>query len=837
MADIRQEVKKRVLVLDGAMGTMIQNHKLDESGYRGDIFKNHPCDLKGNNDALSLSQPKIIQDIHEAYLEAGSDIVETNTFNANAISMADYQMESQVYDLNVASAKLAKNAAAKYSKKTPERPRFVAGAIGPTNKTASLSPDVNDPGYRAISFDELVITYKEQIRGLVDGGVDVLLIETVFDTLNCKAALFAAQTHFDEIKKELPIMVSGTITDRSGRTLSGQTAEAFYISVSYANLFSIGLNCALGAEELRPYIEELSRLGNCYISAYPNAGLPNQFGEYDQTPKSMAAVVEEFFSGNSINIIGGCCGTTPDHIREIAETVKDKKPRVIPEKNSLTRLSGLEPLVIRPESNFINIGERTNITGSPRFAKAIKANNYEEALKIAQQQVESGANIIDVNLDEGLIDSEATMTKFLHLLAAEPEITKVPVMIDSSKFSVIEAGLKCLQGKCIVNSISLKEGEESFRAQAKKIKLYGAAVVVMAFDSEGQATTAERKYEICERSYNILVNELGFLPEDIFFDPNILTVGTGMEEHNNYANEFIEACKKIKSGLPHAHITGGVSKLSFSFRGNNPVREAIHACFLYHATQAGMDSGIVNPGLLVVYEQIPKDLLTLVENLVLNKDPNATEKLLEYSAKTQGEQKTVKKEIKWRKLSVEERLAHALVNGITDYIEEDTHEIIPQYKRPIEIIEGPLMNGMKIVGDLFGAGKMFLPQVVKSARVMKKSVAILTPLIEKEKKSGKSSAGKILMATVKGDVHDIGKNIVGVVLGCNNYEVIDLGVMVPLEKILDEASKNDVDIIGLSGLITPSLDEMIYVAAEMKRRNLQTPLLIRWVLISARFPV
>ncbi|MCB9800331.1 MAG: methionine synthase [Candidatus Omnitrophica bacterium] len=826
MPNIEEEIKKRILVLDGAMGTMIQAYKLDEAGYRGEIYKNHPRELKGNNDALCVTQPHLIKKIHEAYFEAGCDIVETNSFNANRISMADYGMESEVYRLNLAAARVAKEAAEAYTQKTPDKPRFVAGSIGPTNRTASLSPDVNDPGYRAVTFDDLVECYLEQIKGLADGEVDLLLVETVFDTLNCKAALYAALEFFEKSGKKIPLMVSGTITDKSGRTLSGQTAEAFWNSINHAGLFAVGLNCALGAEDLRPYIEELSRLSNCYISAHPNAGLPNQFGEYDQSPDYMASIIDGFARDGLINIIGGCCGTTPAHIHKIAQTVSRYMPRKIPDVARYTRLSGLEPLVLRPDSNFTNIGERTNITGSPKFARMIKENDFEGAVKIAAQQIEAGAGVIDINVDEGLIDSEAVMTQFMNLISAEPEIAKVPVMIDSSKWTVIEAGLKCLQGKSIVNSISLKEGEEIFKERASRIRRYGAAVVVMAFDEKGQADTAKRKFEICKRSYDILTVQLGFPPEDIFFDPNVLTIGTGMEEHNNYAVEYIEACRLIKKNLPGAHLTGGISNVSFSFRGMNTVREAIHASFLYHAIGAGLDTGIVNPGLLTVYEDIPRDLLGLIEDLVLNRKPDATEKLLAFAETLKTEKKDTVKEIKWRKEPVEKRLAHALVHGITDYIDEDLEEIIPKHSKALGIIEGPLMDGMKIVGDLFGAGKMFLPQVVKSARVMKKAVAYLTPLIEKEKSGGRRSAGRVLMATVKGDVHDIGKNIVGVVLGCNNYEVIDLGVMVPLEKILDEAEKNNVDIIGLSGLITPSLDEMIHVASEMQRRKLATPLLI-----------
>ncbi len=827
MANILEEVKKRILVIDGAMGTMIQSYKLDEAGYRGEVFKNHPQTIKGNNDAIGMSQPKILADIHNAYLEAGADILETNTFNAQSISMADYGFEKYCYDLNVHSARIAKKCAEEWTKKTPNKPRFVAGSIGPTNKTASLSPNVNDPGFRGVTYTQLVEAYTEQIRGLMDGGCDLLLLETVFDTLNCKAAIFAALQYFEKSGKKLPLMVSGTITDKSGRTLSGQMLEAFWNSISHGNLFSVGLNCALGADEIRPHIEELSRVADCYVSTHPNAGLPNQFGGYDETPEMMAAVIRQMAEEGHVNIIGGCCGTTPAHIKAMSEAVKNIPPRKIPDVPKYTKLSGLEPLTLRPDSNFTNVGERTNVTGSPKFSKAILSGDYDEALKIAKQQVESGASIIDVNVDEGLLDSEAVMRKFLNLISSEPEICKVPIMIDSSKWSVIENGLQCLQGKPVVNSISLKEGEEAFKEKARKVRLYGAAVVVMAFDEKGQADTAKRKVEVCVRSYKILTEQVGFPPEDIFFDPNILTIGTGMEEHNNYAVEFIEAAREIKRLCPRAHVSGGVSNLSFSFRGINAVREAIHSVFLYYAIQAGMDSGIVNPGLLTVYEEIPKDLLGLVEDLVLNRRPDATERLLQFSENLKSEKKSAVKELEWRKKSVEERLSHALINGITDFIDGDVEEARKKYPKPLTVIEGPLMDGMRIVGDLFGAGKMFLPQVVKSARVMKKAVAILTPYIQLEKEnSGAKNAGKILMATVKGDVHDIGKNIVGVVLGCNNYEIIDLGVMVPLETILAEAKKHNVDIIGLSGLITPSLDEMIYVAQEMEKQKLKLPLLI-----------
>ena len=826
---LSDEVVKRILVLDGAMGTMIQGYRLDEAGYRGARFKGIAKSQKGNNDLLALSQPGILEEIHKAYLEAGADILETNTFNSNRFSLADYGLEEQVYEINVAAAKLAKAAAEEFTKKDPSKPRFVAGAVGPTNRTASLSADVNDPGARAVTYDQLVGGYTEQIRGLLDGGVDCLLVETVFDTLNCKAALFAISGYFKKIGKKIPVLVSGTITDASGRTLSGQTVEAFWNSVSHADLLAVGLNCALGAKELRPHLEEISKLVPTYTLAYPNAGLPNQFGEYDQTPEMMGAFIQDFIQSGFINIIGGCCGTTPAHIKKIAQIAKTAKPRVRPEVPHHTRLSGLEALTIRPDSLFVNIGERTNITGSPKFSKLILAGDYEAALAIAKQQVDAGAQIIDVNMDEGLLDSEAAMKKFLNLIASEPDIAKVPLMIDSSKWSVIEEGLKTTQGKCIVNSISLKEGEASFIEHAEKVRRYGAAVVVMAFDEKGQADTAKRKFEICERSYKILTEKVGFPAEDIIFDPNILTVATGMEEHNNYAVEFIEAARQIKARLPHCHVSGGISNISFSFRGTNRVREAMHSVFLYHATKAGLDMGIVNAGLITVYDEIPKDLLELVEDVILNRRPDATERLLKFAetlSKDEGRGTAAKNE-GWRKGTVEERLSHALVQGITDFIEADTEEARLKYPKPLSVIEGPLMAGMNIVGDLFGSGKMFLPQVVKSARVMKKSVAYLTPFIEKEKAaSGGRSAGRILLATVKGDVHDIGKNIVGVVLGCNGYEITDLGVMTPCEKILETARTINADVIGLSGLITPSLDEMVHVAKEMQREGFKLPLLI-----------
>lgn len=818
---------ERILVLDGAMGTMIQKYKLQEEDYRGSRFEKHHADLKGNNDILSLTRPDIIKAIHEAYLAAGADIIETNTFNATSISQADYHLENLAYEINKASAEIARQCADQFTKENPQKPRFVAGAIGPTNKTASISPDVNQPGYRAITFDELVLAYREQILGLLDGGVDILLIETVFDTLNCKAALFSVMQVKEERNLEIPVMVSGTITDASGRTLSGQTAEAFYISVRHADLFSIGLNCALGARELRPHLVAISQLADCLISAYPNAGLPNELGAYDQSPEEMKAYIREFVSSGLVNIVGGCCGTTPDHIKAMAEAVKDLPPRALREKNKFSTYAGLEPLIVREGLNFINIGERTNVTGSRKFARLIAEGNFTEALSVAQQQVENGAQIIDVNMDEGLLDSKDSMEKFLHLVMSEPEIAKVPVMIDSSRFEVIEAGLKCVQGKCIVNSISLKEGEDIFRQQASKLRKYGAAAVVMAFDEEGQADTRERKTEICKRAYKILTEEIHFPPEDIIFDPNIFAVATGIPEHNDYAIHFIDAVRDIKSACPGVKISGGVSNISFSFRGNDRVREAMHTAFLYHAIKAGMDMGIVNAGMIEVYEEIDPELRTLVEDVLFNRNEKATEALTAYAEKIFGGGKVIQKDNAWRAQHVEERLAHALVKGITEYIDEDTEEARKLYAAPLQVIEGPLMKGMNTVGDLFGAGKMFLPQVVKSARVMKKAVAYLTPFIDAEKEKGEGRAkGKILLATVKGDVHDIGKNIVGVVLGCNNYDIIDLGVMVPIERIIQQALDTGADIVGLSGLITPSLDEMVLVAEEMQRRGINVPLLI-----------
>jgi len=825
--DIFKEIKQRVLILDGAMGTMIQSYQLDESGYRGKRFRDLTQPVKGNNDLLSLTQPQIICEIHDLYLAAGADIIETNTFNANRISMADYGMESLVYEINKASAIIARETADRYSRLTPSKPRFVAGAIGPTNKTASMSPDVNDPAYRAVTFDDLFTAYKEQINGLLDGDVDILLIETIFDTLNAKAALMAIFEVFRERNKRVPVMVSGTITDASGRTLSGQTLEAFLNSLSRKELFCIGLNCAMGAKELRPYIEELSEKASFFTSVYPNAGLPNQFGHYDQSPTEMAIIIKDFLDNGFVNIVGGCCGTTPEHIKLFAELAETAKPRQVPEKKIELKLSGLESLTIYKGSNFINIGERTNVSGSRQFARLIKEEKYEEALIVARQQVENGAQVIDINMDEAMLDSEKTMVRFLNMLASDPDITKVPVMIDSSNWEVIEAGLKCVQGKCIVNSISLKEGEGAFRARAEKIMNYGAATVVMAFDEDGQASTLQRRIDICKRAYNILVNDVGFAPEDIVFDPNILTVATGMDEHNNYAIDYLKATRWIKENLPYASVSGGISNLSFSFRGNDPIREAMHSAFLYHAIKAGLDMGIVNAGMLPVYDEISPGLLKLVEDVILNRRKDATERLIGFAETIQNAGRAEKKEDEWRGERVEERLKHSLVKGILDFVDDDIEEARKNYDKAIRVIEGPLMDGMNVVGDLFGSGKMFLPQVVKSARVMKKAVAKLLPYIEAEKVEGtSSSAGKILLATVKGDVHDIGKNIVGVIMACNNYEVIDLGVMVPADKILQAAIKEKVDIIGLSGLITPSLEEMVHVAKEMQRLGFTIPLLI-----------
>lgn len=825
--DIRKELEKRILIIDGAMGTMIQRYKLTEEDFRGERFKNHPKDVRGNNDLLNITRPDVIRSVHAAYLDAGADIIETNTFSTQRISMADYDMEDLSYELSFEGARIAKEIATEYTQKNPDKPRFVAGAIGPTNRTLSMSPDVNDPGYRAITYDQLQEAYYEQVRGLVDGGADLLLVETIFDTLNAKAAIFAIKQYEKEIGTKLEIMISGTITDASGRTLSGQTVEAFLNSMRHGDLLSIGLNCALGAKEMRPHIEELSEKAEFFVTAYPNAGLPNEFGEYDETANQTADLVEDFLASGFVNVIGGCCGTTPEHIKAMAEKAKKYAPRKVATVAPYQRLSGLEAFNITPETNFVNVGERTNVTGSPKFAKLILSGDFDAALSVARQQVEGGAQIIDVNMDEGMLDSEASMVKFLNLIASEPDIAKLPIMIDSSKWSVIEAGLKCLQGKGIVNSISLKEGEEKFKEYANKIKQYGAATVVMAFDEQGQADSLERRIAICKRSYDILVNEVGFPAQDIIFDPNILTVATGLEEHNNYAVDFIEATRWIKQNLPLAKVSGGVSNISFSFRGNNTVREAMHSAFLYHAIKAGLDMGIVNAGMLEVYEEIPKELLGKVEDVLLNRRPDATEILVDFAETVKNKGKAVVKDEEWRKAPVQERLSHALIKGIIDYLDIDVEEARLQYAKPLEVIEGPLMDGMNIVGDLFGAGKMFLPQVVKSARVMKKAVAILMPYIEAEKVVGtSSSAGKVLMATVKGDVHDIGKNIVGVVLACNNFEVIDLGVMVPANKIIEEARKHQVDIIGLSGLITPSLDEMVHFAKEMEREGFDIPLLI-----------
>jgi len=823
----QQLLASRIVILDGAMGTMIQAYKLGEDDYRGERFADWESDLKGNNDLLSLTQPQIIKAIHKEYLEAGADILETNTFNATQIAMADYEMESLSYEMNVASAQLAREAADEVAAATGS-PRYVAGVLGPTNRTATISPDVNDPGFRNVTFDQLVEAYSESARGLIEGGSDFLLVETIFDTLNAKAALFAIETVFAEDNIHLPIMISGTITDASGRTLSGQTTEAFWNSLNHARPISFGLNCALGAIEMRPYIEELSRIANTHVSAHPNAGLPNEFGEYDETPEQMAATVKEFAESGFLNIVGGCCGTSPAHIKAIRDAVIEIKPRVIPDIPVECRLSGLEPQNISADSLFVNVGERNNVTGSAIFKRLIMDEEYEKALDVARLQVENGAQIIDINMDEAMLDSEAAMVRFLNLIASEPDICKVPVMIDSSKWEVIEAGLKCVQGKSIVNSISLKEGEENFIKYAELVRRYGAAVIVMAFDETGQADTEARKVEICSRSYKILTEVVGFPPEDIIFDPNIFAVATGIEEHNNYAVDFIEATREIKAQCPHAMISGGVSNVSFSFRGNNPVREAIHSVFLYYAIKNGMDMGIVNAGQLAIYEDLPAELRERVEDVILNKREDATDRLLEIADKYRGDGKeAVKENEEWRSWPVNKRLEHALVKGITEFIDDDTEEARQATPRPLDVIEGPLMDGMNVVGDLFGAGKMFLPQVVKSARVMKKAVAYLMPYIEAEKGDGEiQTNGKILMATVKGDVHDIGKNIVGVVLQCNNYEVLDIGVMVPAEKILKTAKEEGCHMIGLSGLITPSLDEMVHIAKEMKRQNYNLPLMI-----------
>ena len=830
LATLKSLLAQRILIIDGAMGTMIQRHKLEEADYRGERFADWASDLKGNNDLLVLTQPQIIQDIHEAYLDAGADIIETNSFNGTRVSMSDYHMEDLVHEINFEAARIAKAACAKYS--TPDKPRFVAGVLGPTSRTCSISPNVNDPAFRNITFDELKENYIEAAHALIEGGADILLIETVFDTLNCKAAIFAVKEVFKQLGRELPLMISGTITDASGRTLTGQTAEAFWNSVRHGDLLSIGFNCALGADAMRPHIKTVSDIAGTFVSAHPNAGLPNAFGGYDETPEETAAFLKEFAESGLINITGGCCGTTPDHIRAIYNAVKDIKPRQVPEIKPACRLSGLEAFNIDDNSLFVNVGERTNVTGSKKFLRLIREENFTEALDVALQQVVAGAQVIDINMDEGMLDSQGAMVHFLHLIASEPEISKVPIMIDSSKWEIIEAGLKCVQGKSIVNSISLKEGYDEFVHKARLCRQYGAAIIVMAFDETGQADTAARKREICKRSYDVLVNDVGFPAEDIIFDPNVFAIATGIEEHNNYAVDFIEATGWIKQNLPHAMISGGVSNVSFSFRGNEPVREAIHSVFLYYAIKQGMTMGIVNAGQMAIYDDIPKELKDAVEDVVLNQNQgesrqDATEKLLEVAEQYRGQSAAQKQveNLEWRDQPVEKRLEYALVKGITAFIDVDTEEARLKAKRPLDVIEGPLMDGMNVVGDLFGSGKMFLPQVVKSARVMKQAVAWLNPYIEAEK-SGSQSKGKILMATVKGDVHDIGKNIVGVVLGCNGYDIVDLGVMVSAEKILQTAIDEKVDIIGLSGLITPSLDEMVFVAKEMQRKGFHVPLMI-----------
>jgi 5-methyltetrahydrofolate--homocysteine methyltransferase len=824
---LEQEIQKRILILDGAMGTMIQAYKFEEQDYRGEQFADWHLDVKGNNDMLVLTQPEVIKAIHYEYLEAGADILETNTFNATTIAMADYDMQSYSAAINLAAAQIARAAADEFTAKNPDKPRFVAGVLGPTNRTCSISPDVNDPAYRNVTFDQLKDAYIESTKALIEGGSDIILIETIFDTLNAKAAVFAVETVFDELQLRLPVMVSGTITDASGRTLSGQTTEAFYNSLRHAKPISFGLNCALGPVELRQYVAELSRISDFAVSAHPNAGLPNAFGEYDFSVEDMNVHVNEWAESGFLNIIGGCCGTTPAHIKGMADAVANVKPREISARKIACRLSGLEALTIEESSLFVNVGERTNVTGSAVFKRLITEENYEQAVAVALQQVANGAQIIDINMDEGMLDSKAAMIRYLNLIAGEPDIAKVPIMLDSSKWDILEEGLKCIQGKGVVNSISLKEGEENFRKQAELLRRYGAAVIVMAFDEQGQADTRVRKYEICKRAYEILVNEIGFPAEDIIFDPNIFAVATGIEEHNNYAVDFIEAVADIKENLPHAMISGGVSNVSFSFRGNNPVREAIHAVFLYHAIKNGMDMGIVNAGQLAIYSDIPDDLRLAVEDVIQNSDDDATERLLDVAESYRGQagSKNNKADLTWRELPIKERLEYSLVKGINEFIVEDTEAARLVAERPLDVIEGPLMDGMNTVGDLFGAGEMFLPQVVKSARVMKQAVAHLNPFIEAEKTEIKSN-GKILLATVKGDVHDIGKNIVGVVLQCNNYEIIDLGVMVSCDDILRVAKAEKVDVIGLSGLITPSLDEMVHVAKEMKRLNFDLPLLI-----------
>jgi 5-methyltetrahydrofolate--homocysteine methyltransferase len=833
---LQKLLEHRILLFDGAMGTMIQRLKLEEKDFRGLEFANHRRPLKGCNDLLSVSQPEAIAQIHAGYLAAGADIIETNSFNSTRIALADYGLESKAYAINLAAARVARRVVDDFNRQTPARPRFVAGAIGPTNRTASLSPDVNSPAYRAVTFCQLVEAYDEQVRGLIDGGADLLLPETTFDTLNLKACLFAIERIFSERGVRLPVFASVTITDRSGRTLSGQTLDAFLASVSHARLMAVGINCAFGPDLMTPFVEELARTSSLLTFAYPNAGLPNEFGGYDLGPDEMAKALAAWTQEGWLNLVGGCCGTTPEHIAALGDAIRGSRPHVPRDRDGFTHLSGLESLMIRPDSNFIMIGERTNVAGSRRFARLIREEKYEEALSVAKEQVEGGANIIDVNMDEGMLDSAKAVTEFLNHLAAEPDIAKLPIMIDSSNFDVIEAGLRCVQGKGVVNSISLKEGEEEFKRKAQLVKRYGAAAVVMAFDEEKQATTIEHKVRIAKRAHKILTEEMGFDEADIIFDPNILTVGTGIEEHNDYAIAFIEAARQIKELFPRSHVSGGVSNISFAFRGNDPVREAMHAAFLYHAIQAGMDMGIVNAGQLAVYEEIPRDLLERVEDVLFNRRPDATERLVEFAEQVKGSAKTAQQDEDWRRQSVEQRLSHALIRGVVDHIEADLKEALEKYDRPLKIIEGPLMAGMNIVGDLFGEGKMFLPQVVKSARVMKKAVAYLTPLMETEKQASQQNEHrtKLIFATVKGDVHDIGKNIVGVVLGCNNYDVIDLGVMVPADKIIETAIREKADIIGLSGLITPSLDEMVHVAGEMERRGLKIPLLIGGATTSKR---
>jgi 5-methyltetrahydrofolate--homocysteine methyltransferase len=826
-AIFKKTLAQRILILDGAAGTLVQSFGLDEAGYRGERLADHSQDLRGNNDILCLTRPELVIEMHRRYLDAGADIIETNTFTASSISQADYGTEKYVTEMNFAATRLARETVDQFMAVHPGRVCFVAGSLGPTNRTCSISRDANDPGHRDVDFDGMAASYAEQVRAMIDGGVDILMVETVFDTLNARAALFAIRSILDERQLEIPIWVSGTITDASGRTLSGQTTEAFWISIAHAKPLVVGLNCALGGEALRPYVEELSRIADTFVSAHPNAGMPNEFGGYDDTPEKMAATLRGFASDGLVNIVGGCCGSDPDHIKAIAAAVAGLPPRTIPVREPYCRLSGLEPLVIRPDSLLVNVGERTNVAGSRKFARLIREEDFEGALRIARLQVKNGAQIIDINMDEAMLDSVASMTRFLNLVAAEPDICRVPVMLDSSNFEVLEAGLKCLQGKGVVNSISLKDGEDEFVRRGRLIRKYGAAAIVMAFDEEGQATSRERRFEVCARSYRILVDQAEFPPQDIIFDPNILTIATGIEEHDDYAQSFMAACRDIKAKLPLALVSGGISNLSFSFRGNNYVREAMHSVFLYHAIKAGLDMAIVNPGQLAVYDELPAELLEVCEDAVLNRGSDATARLVEIAAATKGKTKARAEDLSWRETTVDERLVHALVHGIGDFVEDDAEEARQNAKRPIEVIEGPLMDGMNVVGDLFGAGKMFLPQVVKSARVMKKAVKILTPFLEAEKQaSAASGRGKIILATVKGDVHDIGKNIVGVVLSCNTYDIIDLGVMVPAEKIIQAAREQQVDIVGLSGLITPSLDEMVHIAAEMERQGMDLPLLI-----------